>query len=234
MKLAVMQPYLFPYIGYYQLLHAVDRFVAYDDVNFIKQGWINRNRILVNGDASFITVPVRDRSSFRLIRDVEIDGADAPWRSKLLKTIANTYRRAPHFRDVFPLVERVFTTPATHIAAMALDSLTAVMSYLGMSVPIERSSVAYAHVEGKGQDRVIAICRQAGATEYVNPSGAGIELYSTDAFAAAGVQLHFLQPELAEYRQFGAPFVPGLSMIDVLMFNPPPAVCRLLERYQLT
>lgn len=233
MKMAIMQPYLFPYLGYYQLLHAVDRFVAYDDVNFIKQGWINRNRILVNGEAAFITVPVHDRSSHRLIRDVEIDGVEAPWRRKLLKTIDNTYRRAPEFRSVYPIVERVLMAPAAHIAAMALESLTTVMDFLGLRVEIERSSAAYADVVGKGQDRVIAICRRAGATEYINPSGAGVGLYSTGDFERAGLRLHFLQPCLTEYRQFGGPFVAGLSMIDVLMFNTRSAVCQMLARYQL-
>src|SRR5204862_7507391 len=91
-----MQPYLFPYIGYYQLMHACDRFVVADDVTFIKQGWINRNRLLINGSAAYFTVPVRRHPADALIRDVEIDdGQGRPWRGAMLKTIANFYRRGP-------------------------------------------------------------------------------------------------------------------------------------------
>jgi WbqC-like protein len=109
-----MQPYLFPYIGYYQLLHAVDRFVVADDVAFIKQGWINRNRLLINGSAAYFTVPVRRHAADALIRDVEIDDLHKPrWRVTVLKTIANFYRRAPSFDRVYPLVERVIGGPFT-------------------------------------------------------------------------------------------------------------------------
>src|SRR6266498_1735594 len=104
-----MQPYLFPYLGYFQLIHAVDRFVVYDDVAFIKQGWVNRNRILINGQPSYVTVPLKQASSFRQIRDIEID--DSPqnreWPSRFLKSVDNAYRRAPQFTHVFPLIESV-------------------------------------------------------------------------------------------------------------------------------
>lgn len=234
MTLAIMQPYFFPYIGYYQLLHAADRFIAYDDVSFIKQGWINRNRILINGAAAFITVPVRDRSSFRAIADVEIDGPEAVWRRKLLKTIENAYRRAPEFARVFPLVQGVLALPVTRIADLALASLSAVLDYLDVRIDIERSSATHAAGDLTGQERVIALCRRAGATEYVNSGGAGRELYAAGDFAASGLRLWFLQPRLREYRQFGAPFVPGLSIIDVLMFNPKAAVRDSLGDYERT
>jgi hypothetical protein len=165
---------------------------------------------------------------------VEIDGPDAAWRRKLVKTIENAYRRAPQFSEVFPLVQGVLTLPVTRIADLALASLSAVLDYLDVKVDIERSSRTHAAGELTGQDRVMAICRQAGATEYVNPGGAGRELYSAADFAAAGLRLWFLQPHLREYRQFGGPFVPGLSIIDVLMFNPKETVRAYLEEYERT
>ena len=232
-RLAIMQPYFFPYLGYYQLLHAADRFVAYDDVSFIKQGWINRNRILINGAAAYMTVPVHDRSSFRQIREVEIEGPDAPWRSKLLKTIETAYRRAPHFDQVFPLIRDVVMLPVRHIVDLAIESLNVVIDYLEVRTPVERSSVRYSDVAGTGAERVIAICRHAGATMYINSGGAGRALYSVPEFSAAGMSLRFLQPRLPEYRQFSEPFVPSLSIVDVLMFNSKETVQRYLQDYEL-
>jgi WbqC-like protein family len=232
-KLAVMQPYLFPYIGYYQLMHAADRFVIADDVTFIKQGWINRNRLLVNGSAAYFTVPVRRHPADALIKDVEID--DRPgtrWRVTLLKTIANFYRRAPSFEQVYPLVERVIGGPFTRIADMARASLREVCDYLGAPVSIVESSAAYGNAHLKGQARVIDTCRAERATDYINAPG-GRTLYSAEAFLAHGIRLHFLCPAAIEYRQFNLPFVSSLSVIDVLMFNPCAQARELLERYEL-
>jgi len=228
-----MQPYLFPYIGYYQLMHACDRFVVADDVTFIKQGWINRNRLLINGAASYFTVPVRRHSADALIRDVEIDdGPSSRWRVPLLKTIANFYRRAPWFEPVYPVVERVLGGPFTRIADMARASLREVCDYLGAPVSMIESAAAYGNAHLKGQERVIDTCRAERATDYINAAG-GRALYSHEAFLAHGIRLHFLSPAPIEYRQFDGPFVPWLSMIDVLMFNPRDEARALLGRYEL-
>jgi len=232
-KLAIMQPYLFPYVGYYQLMHAVDRFVIADDVTFIKQGWINRNRLLINGSAAYFTVPVRRHPADALIRDVEIDdGQGTRWRGAMLKTIANFYRRAPSFGRVYPMVERVIGGPFTNIADMARASLREVCQYLGMTVSIVESSAAYGNAHLKGQDRVIDTCRAEGASDYVNAIG-GRALYSHEAFLAHGIRLRFITTEAIEYRQFDPPFVPSLSIVDLLMFNAPERARELLTRYQL-
>jgi hypothetical protein len=233
-KLAVMQPYLFPYIGYYQLMHAVDRFVVYDDVAFIKQGWINRNQILINGQPSFFAVPVKHASSFVLIRDTAID--DSPqhrqWVEKLMKTFDNAYRRAPEFRRVFPIIEAALAGPAIHVADVAVASLKTVAEYLDLRPAWVRSSAVYDNAHLKGEERVLAICRTEGASEYVNPSG-GQDLYSRERFAAEGLRLRFLLPRPIHYQQFDAPFVPGLSIIDVLMFNARDVVRSFLCQYDL-
>ena len=139
-KLAIMQPYLFPYIGYFQLIHAVDRFVVYDDVAYIKQGWINRNRILINGKASFFNVPIKNASSFALIRDTLINDHQqhARWAEKLLKTFDNAYRRAPEFARVFPMLEHVFCAQTTRIADLALASVRAAAEFMCFPRVIER------------------------------------------------------------------------------------------------
>jgi hypothetical protein len=232
-KLAVMQPYVFPYIGYYQLVHAVDRFVIADDVRFIKQGWINRNRLLVNGAAAYFTVPVKRHRASTLIRDVEIDdGPGKRWRATLLKTVGNFYKRAPSFEGVYPIVERVICGPFNTIADMARASVREVCGYLGLRVSIVESSAVYGNAHLQGQDRVIDTCRAERATDYVNAIG-GRDLYSREAFLAHGISLHFLNTAAIEYRQFKAPFVPSLSIIDVLMFNAPQEARALLERYDL-
>ena len=228
-----MQPYLFPYIGYFQLMHAVDRFVVADDVTFIKQGWINRNRLLINGRAAYFTVPLRRHPADSLIRDVEIDdGNQRRWRVTLLKTIANFYRRAPSFDRVYPLVERVIGGPFTRIADMARASLREVCEYLGVPVSIVDSSAVYGNAHLHGQARILDTCRAEGASDYVNAIG-GRALYSREVFLAHGIRLHFVATPPIEYRQFTAPFVPSLSVIDLLMFNPPEAARELLQRYEL-
>ena len=216
-----MQPYLFPYIGYFQLLAAVDRFVVYDDVTFIKQGWINRNRMLINGDAAFFTIPLAHKSSGVTIRDTAI--SDAPehgrWAEKLLKSFDNAYRRAPEFARTFPLVERVLMTTTTKVAELAVESVRAVAERLEIRTPIVETSSGYGHADLHGEDRVIAICRAERASRYVNASG-GRELYSRERFNAQGIELQFIEPRTIEYAQFDDRFVPWLSIIDVMMFNP--------------
>jgi hypothetical protein len=233
-KLAIMQPYLFPYLGYFQLVHAVDTFVVYDDVAFIKQGWINRNRLLINGQPAYFTVPVKHASSFTLIRDavVDDDPQNARWVEKTLKTVDIAYRRAPEFQRVFPMVEAVLTAPTRRIAELALASVKAVMHALDLRREWIDSSTCFENAHLKGEDRVLAICRQQGASEYVNALG-GKELYSRERFAAEGIRLRFLQPRSVTYRQFHAPFVPWLSIIDVLMFNSPAAARELVAQYDV-
>ena len=229
-----MQPYVFPYIGYFQLMHAVSRFVVYDDVMFIKQGWISRNRILINGRPAYFVVPVKHASSFVSIRDTLID--DGPqhlqWAERLLKTFDNAYRRAPEFPRVFPLIEAVLKRPATRVAEVALASLKTVAEYLAIRPDWVDSSYGY-YSDLKSEERVLAICKAEGATEYINASGGG-ELYSPERFEREGLRLRFLHPRPIEYKQFNGPFAPWLSIIDVLMFNSRDSVRHYLDQCDLT
>jgi len=237
MKIAIMQPYLFPYLGYYQLMRAVDHFVILDDGTYIKGGWINRNQILVQGRAGMFSVPLDGGGSHVKICDVQVDGKSYPhWRTKFFKTLTFNYRRAPYFGDIEPLVAEVIPAQGTAglpIRQMAAHSLLAVMRYLGLSFSHSLSS-EYAKPDGvKGTDRVLFLCQALGATEYYNPPG-GRQLYDRDAFRTRGVELKFLTPHKVPYAQRGADFVPWLSMLDILMFNSPEAVRTMLFAYDLS
>jgi len=228
MKLAIMQPYLFPYLGYYQLATSVDRWVFHDDVMYIKQGYINRNSILVKGAAYRFTIPIREQSDSRAINE---HYAIPPFE-KILRIIAQAYSKAPGFSRVFPIVASVLDGRETNIARMAGASLHAVFDYLGINIQVCWSSEIPGHQQLKGQERVLAICKTLGANEYVNPIG-GLELYDEAAFATRGIRLRFHLMRPVSYSQGDSPFVPNLSMIDVLMHNDPDRVMRLLSECDL-
>lgn len=226
MRLAIMQPYFFPYLGYFQLLARVDRFVFYDDVNFIKNGWINRNRLLLSGEVRYFTVPLAGASPFVSISQVGIQPA-AHWRRKMLESIRQSYAKAPCFEPVFQLVTGVLAGESAGIGELAKRSVTAVASYLGLPADFVWTSAAYANDTLAGSERVLDICGREGAHEYWNLPG-GRELYDAASFAARGVELHFLEPHLPEYPQGGGGFQRGLSIVDVLMWNEAPSVVAML------
>jgi hypothetical protein len=223
-----MQPYLFPYLGYYQLAVAADRWVFHDDVMYIKQGYINRNSILVNGAAHRFSVPIREQSDSRAINE---HYAIPPF-DKILRIIDQAYAKAPNFSRVFPIVASVLDGRETNIARIAGTSLHAVLDYLGIGIQASWSSAFSGHQHLKAQDRVLAICRTMVASEYVNPIG-GIKLYDEAAFATRGIRLRFHHMRSVSYHQGNFPFVPNLSMIDVLMHNDPDRVKSLLRECDL-
>lgn len=231
MVLAIMQPYFLPYIGYFQLLNAVDKFVLYDDVNFINRGYINRNNLLVNHKASLFSIPLKDASQNRLIKDVEVSN-ESSWRKKLLKTVEQSYKKAPQFQQVYPLFEEIISHEPENIGALCTYSLTTICKYLNIETEIVPSSTIYNNISLKRQERILDICRQEGATHYINPQG-GIELYDKETFAQHGVRLSFIKAALTPYPQFKEPFVPGLSVLDVLMFNDVTKTHTLLNQYEL-
>ena len=231
MKVAVMQPYFFPYIGYFQLIHCVDKFVVFDDVNFIKKGWINRNRILVNGAPFMFSIPLKQMSQNKWIRDTELSD-DLTWTSKFLKTLESAYKKAPQFNQIFPAVERLLQEEHPSIASLNTASLRFVCDYLGLDTTLVPSSAAYANSDLKGQYRILDICRKEGADTYINPIG-GTELYDQARFEENGIQLYFLQSDASPYRQFGHDFFPYLSMLDCLMFADKAEIKQKLSEFQL-
>lgn len=228
MKLAVMQPYLFPYLGYFQLVDAVDRFVFYDDVSYIKGGWVNRNRLFLSGNVGWLTLPVLGASPNRKINEIQVQ-SDARWRYKLLASVRQSYGKAPYFEQAYALLAGIVLSGETSLSVLARESVISVASYLGLGTEFAVSAQRYGNEDLRGSDRVLDICRQEGATEYYNLPG-GVALYSADEFSAAGVKLRFVQPKVINYNQLEEPFKPFLSMLDVLMFNDRVSSLRLLGR----
>ncbi|WP_170426133.1 WbqC family protein [Ruegeria arenilitoris] len=216
MRVAIMQPYFLPYIGYFQLLAHADRFVVYDDIQFTKKGWIHRNRYLRNGEAVLFTLPLRKDSDYLDVRDRQI--SEAYNAQKTLAQISSAYRNAPQFDTVMPLIEEVFGQVETNLFDFVHKSLTRLSTFLEIDTPIIVSSSLGDTTTYKGQDRVLAICDGLGATEYVNPIG-GLDLYQAPVFRTQGIQLRFMRRTDFSYAQFSDPFVPDLSILDVLMFN---------------
>lgn len=230
MKLGIMQPYFFPYIGYWQLINAVDKYVIYDDVNFIKGGWINRNRILLNGSGKMINIQMHKGSPNKLINQIEV--LDNPiYVKKLLKTIESCYLKAPYFHKVYPIIEEIVTRGERNLACYLEYSIRQICEYLSINTELIISSNIMKNNELKGKDKVIEICKLLGADEYYNSIG-GQDLYSYEEFNIKHIKLNFLQTEKIEYQQFNNEFIPNLSIIDVMMFNSVQEIKSILECYE--
>lgn len=230
-KIAIMQPYFFPYIGYWQLMNIVDAYVIYDDVNYIKNGWINRNRILnrASNTPEWMTLELFKASPNKLINQIEIGDNKA----KLLKKIMTNYGRAPFFQCIYPLLEKVFVYKEKSLSLFLENSIFAIAEYLGIETQkIIRSSLQSKNILLKGEAKVLDICTNLGGDIYINPIG-GQHLYNHQHFSEKGIDLMFLSTENVEYSQFGAGFVENLSIIDVLMFNGVDDVKQMLQKYHL-
>lgn len=232
MKVGIMQPYFFPYLGYWQLLAAVDKYVVYDDVTYIKGGWISRNNILLNGKKHLITLPLDNPSSYRKINEIEITNNEKAI-DKLLRKIASAYQKAPHYDSVMPMLERLIKNNKT-ISMLNYNSIVEINEYLGIKTELILSSDLEKNNQLRAQDKVIHINKILGADEYYNAIG-GKELYNIQDFNKEGISLHFLKMnDNVQYRQFEDPFVEGLSIIDVMMFNNIEKIQRLLKEYTLS
>jgi len=226
MKLAIMQPYFIPYIGYFQLIAAADLFIVYDNIKYTKKGWINRNRILRNGGDAMISLPLKADSDDLNVVDRRLADDFNPRR--LLAQIEGAYRKAPFFAATRALVEDILACEERNLFGFIHHSIVRTCTHLGIDTPIRISSSFPIDHGLKADQKVLALCAAAGADAYINPIG-GTELYSGADFAARGVTLSFLRARGFEYPQFGAPFVPWLSIIDVMMFNSPDTIAHLLR-----
>lgn len=232
MKLGIMQPYFFPYIGYWQLINAVDRYVIYDDVNFIKGGWINRNQILLNGGAKMINLKMSGSSPNKLINEVQVS-QDALYTQKTLRCIESCYKKAPYFYEAFAVIEDILTWQEEKSIAKHLEySIRKICAYLSIHTELVVSSTINKDNSLKGQDKVISICKILGADQYYNAIG-GQKLYCYQDFAQQGIKLRFLKSLEVTYPQFGGEFVPNLSIIDVMMFCSIEKIRSLLMQYEL-
>ena len=233
MRAAIMQPYMFPYIGYFQLIQAVDTFVFYDDVNFIKKGFINKNYILNKEDKLAFVIPCKKISQNKKINETTLD-FDKKAQLKLLKTLQQTYHKAPCYNSVYPMLEDfILAQNRISISKMAIDSVKLVCDYLEMDINVKVSSTTFFEsVELKKEERLMEICKQLQATTYVNAIGGQI-LYDKSSFKEEGIDLKFLKPEPTTYKQYENEFVPWLSIIDVLMFNSKNQTLELINNFKL-
>lgn len=233
MTIAIMQPYIFPYIGYFQMVQAVDKFVFYDDVNFIKKGWINRNRILNQNSPFLFTVPLSKVSQNKLICDTAINMETyGKWVDNFEQMLRINYSKAPYFDAVNQMVISVLRKKFDTINELAADSVIEVSKYLGIEKSFVRSSTKYNNRELGRQERLIDICKREDAAHYINAPG-GMELYTKEDFKKEGVKLEFIHSLPVNYHQFSNEFVPWLSIIDVLMFNAPNIVLKMTKQYKL-
>lgn len=227
-KVAIMQPYLFPYIGYFQLINAVDEFIIYDDVQHIVRGWINRNNYLINNQKKLLSLSVAGASSNKKINELEFIGDFDGY----LRTIEQAYSKAPYAKPVLEIIDRILAYPDKSIAHFVENSLLEVMHYIGKNPKFLHSSQISKNRNLKGQEKILAICRELDAGMYINPTG-GKDLYDKAIFRENNIDLRFIESHIMEYRQWDNNFIPGLSIIDVLMFNSPEKIREMLKEYEL-
>jgi hypothetical protein len=229
-SVAIMQPYFLPYIGYFQLLNAVDIFVLYDNIKYTKRGWINRNRILLEGRPVCFTVPLKKGPDELTIGERRLADDYDRQSAKVIRKMRAAYAKAHYFSVAVPAVERAFHRRSDSLFELIHESLLEICRYLGISTTVTVSSSLGIDHTLKGQDKVIAICEHLKADRYINPIG-GTQLYAKESFGRAGIDLRFLEAGPITYRQYDHPFVPSLSIVDVMMFNPVERIRDLLEKW---
>lgn len=229
-----MQPYIFPYIGYYQLLNAVDTFVILDDVNFIMRGWINRNNILLNGKPFLFSFPLQNASQNNLILDTKLSFSEKE-KNKFLKTFQLAYKKAPYFNAFYPVLEDIIFFPDEDLTNFIHNSLTRTLQYLGIKKNILKSSQIEKDNTLKSENRIIEICEKTNTDLYINPTG-GKSLYNKENFENHNIKLQFINTvfDQIKYKQLNDSFIPNLSFLDILMFNSKEKVMEFLEQYTLT
>lgn len=227
-RLAIKQPYFMPYIGFWQEVKLVDKYVFFDDVNFINRGWINRNYILIGGQKQLFSLSLEDKSQNKLINEIKISDDF----SKLLKTISMAYKKAPYYKQTISLLESIFGYEDKNLARFVGNSIETVSKWLGFDTEFVYSSALDNDKALRRQDKIIDICENVGAGYYFDSTGA-LELYEKETFKNHGIQLQFIKSRITPYKQFNNEFVAGLSIIDVLMFNAPRAISQMLSNYEL-
>jgi hypothetical protein len=234
MTAAIMQPYFFPYIGYFQLIQAADRFILFDDVQYIRHGWINRNRILKPADGvQYIIMPLASHARNTLIRDISAADVESS-KDRILRQIEHYKKTAPFYKPVRALIGDCFAAAHISITEMNAAYLKATCDYIGIDYKIEISSQMrfdYSGVQNAGE-WALSMSEQLQATTYINPVS-GMELFDKTRFEQSNIRIQFLQPVIKEYDQRRKQFEPGLSIIDVMMFNEPAVIKNLLNDYQL-
>ena len=251
MKLAVMQPYIFPYLGYFQLINSVDKYILYYRLSFNNDSWMNRNRILDagTGEPFSFTIPLTGKRFNEMINKVKICN-QLNWRKKLLSAVYFNYKRAPFFSQVYPLAEKIVNFKCDYLSELNCNSVKEIVDYLNIKTPVSTDEPYFDDLEQALSQRdvhfsdyevdqypvkvlrVLEICKKEGAHIYYNAIG-GRQLYDQKLFKKHDIELQFIKTKPYVYRQFQQPFVPDLSIIDVMMFNPPEKITELLNHFEL-
>jgi hypothetical protein len=257
MKLGIMQPYFFPYIGYFQLIRAVDKYILYENLEYIKDGWMHKNRVLVkNHGPTNISLKILGKSSFKKIVEITLVNDDR-WKRKLLRTIQQNYSNSVYYQEVYPLIEFLINMPEKNLHVYNSKIILAICNYLDIETYVQYQNTNYLDLEKKIQDkfdlqrkdnnsqlniydenyekktvRVIEICKQESAKMFINAIG-GKSLYSKNQFFQHGIDLFFLKTKNISYKQLSAEFFPNLSIIDVLMNCGKLGTKKLLKEYKL-
>ena len=231
MKIGIMQPYFFPYIGYFQLLNMVDKYVVYDTGKFSNNKWGFRNRILINGAPGFFRVKTLKASQDKAFNEIRISN-DFDVKKKNIHTLECAYKKAPYYSKVMPMLEQFLMGDYDNLSECNVASIRLICNYLGINTEILLYSEMGHESAFRKQYRIFDICRLFGSKEYINAIG-GMELYDFEEFRENGIELAFLKSDEITYPQFGGEFVPNLSIIDVMMFNSVPEIQDFLNQYTL-
>lgn len=232
MKIGIMQPYFIPYIGYWQLINAVDEFIVYDNIQYSKKGWINRNRILDRDKFELITLPLKKDSDYLDVKDRLLSDTWSKDKVKVLNKLNNAYKKAPFFDDTFLLFENLINHESKNLFNYIFNSINTISKHLDIKTKLIISSTVSINHDLKSAEKVIELCKFEKANTYINPIG-GVELYSKDHFLENNIELRFLKSDPISYHQFDNEFVPWLSIIDVMMFNSVEEIKCLLQKYTL-
>lgn len=236
MKLGIMQPYFFPYLGYFSLIKHTDKWIVFDTVQYIEHGWMNRNRIIHPNQPCdlYITIPLRKHTRNTKIKDICINTNES-YKEKILAQIWSSYKkRAKYFQPVYQLIEDVLSYETDSLVQLNVYSMKKVAGYLEIPFNYEvfsQMSVEIEEVHDAGE-WALNISKALNADTYINPPG-GVNLFDPQKFKKAGIQLEFLKVHLRPYEQKKRQFIEGLSIIDVMMFNSPEKVNQMLDDYEI-
>jgi len=232
MTLAIMQPYIFPYIGYWQLINAVDTFVVYDNIQFTKKGWVHRNNILLNNKRTLFSIPLKKDSDYLNVIDRSLSDGSEKEIKKILSKIKTAYKKAPYYEDIYPLISEILLYKEKNLFEYIYNSIRKVCEYLNIETKIIISSTIDIDHSLKSQEKVIAINKALKSTQYINPIG-GTELYKKNNFEKENIKLNFLESDVPQYKQFNDEFIPYLSIIDIMMFNSKNEIKEMLKQFTL-
>lgn len=232
MKIGIMQPYLFPYLGYFQLIYSVDKYVILDDVQYIKGGWINRNKILLNSSPKPFTLPVKYAPHSLNINERYFADSFQKDKKKFLNIVRQSYSKSPYYNKAFPLLEKILNFKSRNVASYTINGLQRISEFMGINTPFIISSNMERNRKLKRENMVVDIVKRLGGSMYINAIG-GQVLYTKEFFLKNSINLKFIKMSELVYEQYGNSFVPGLSIIDVLMFNNKREINKLLNEYEL-